>query len=387
MAAAGMRTWTDALANVHGLAAAAGKCKGGQAGRQAGSAAAGKRQAHGQVGFVFESRQCRTCLTAARLPPPLPCRSIRPTDPGWLALRHSARRRQVRRSAGHHSRHSGGQGAACGGGPKHGCKCAQALEAGCPLLAAVWLCDQAASALREAYAGTRTCCAIDVQMCHLHASTCTGLSLHTTRTCCILPTLQAALAKGLLSTAQLEQAVAAAGAGQLLNLSQLLPAGDAKAQQLLATPVHVVAFSDEEGVRRVEEQCGCAECCCARLLKTLLPLAVPVGAWPAGAFAHLPCALLLCRFQSTFLGSRAVAGSLDEGAASVVYIAGQWFLSACPDRAGIRLAARQQRLSCALPYPFDVLRVPDFSLSQPYLSMDQACSRQLMWRASLFARL
>ncbi len=37
MAAAGMRTWTDALANVHGLADAAGKCKGegGQAGRQA----------------------------------------------------------------------------------------------------------------------------------------------------------------------------------------------------------------------------------------------------------------------------------------------------------------------------------------------------------------
>ena len=65
--------------------------------------------------------------------------------------------------------------------------------------------------------------------------------------------MQAALAKGLLSAAQLEQAVAAAGEGQPLNLSQLLPAGDAKVQQLLATPVHVVAFSDEEGVRLVGE--------------------------------------------------------------------------------------------------------------------------------------
>jgi allantoate deiminase len=79
--------------------------------------------------------------------------------------------------------------------------------------------------------------------------------------------LEAVLAKGIVSVAELEQAAAATTAGQSLNLSQLLPAGSANAQHLLATPVHVVAFSDEEGVR----------------------------------------------FQSTFLGSRAVAGSLDTG--------------------------------------------------------------------------
>lgn len=61
--------------------------------------------------------------------------------------------------------------------------------------------------------------------------------------------LQAAVADGLVSAAELEQAAAAASAGQPLNLSQLLPTSNSKPLQLLATPVHVVAFSDEEGVR------------------------------------------------------------------------------------------------------------------------------------------
>lgn len=71
--------------------------------------------------------------------------------------------------------------------------------------------------------------------------------------CCSFPdplSPKAALAKGLVSAAEVERAAAAAaGAGLPLNLSQLLPAGGATTQQLLAVPVHVVAFSDEEGVR------------------------------------------------------------------------------------------------------------------------------------------
>lgn len=66
------------------------------------------------------------------------------------------------------------------------------------------------------------------------------------------PPLQAALAKGLVSDAELEQAVdllhnPRAGIDGGLDLAELLY--DQQTAQLISTPVQVVAFSDEEGVR------------------------------------------------------------------------------------------------------------------------------------------
>ena len=80
----------------------------------------------------------------------------------------------------------------------------------------------------------------------------TAAALHCMPRCCSFPdplSPKAALAKGLVNAAEVERAAAAAGAGLPLDVSQLLPTGGAVPQQLLAVPVHVVAFSDEEGVR------------------------------------------------------------------------------------------------------------------------------------------
>ncbi len=61
--------------------------------------------------------------------------------------------------------------------------------------------------------------------------------------------LQAAVGNGVVSAAEVERAVAAAAAsGEGLDLADLLY-DQAQAGRLIATPVRVIGFADEEGVR------------------------------------------------------------------------------------------------------------------------------------------
>ena len=60
--------------------------------------------------------------------------------------------------------------------------------------------------------------------------------------------MQAALSKGLVTAEEVEQAAAQAGPDSSIDLSELLY-DQQQAAQLIATPVEVLAFADEEGVR------------------------------------------------------------------------------------------------------------------------------------------